>query len=75
MKVIQQGGLSIVTGKEKERESMRQWIELADHEIAIDESDEWEVCFVCCARSRYLTQAERQEDFQFAKKKLKNKSI
>jgi len=50
---------------------IQKWIELANCEIMVDECDEDETCFVVVSKSRNTTQAERQADFQHAKKLAK----
>ena len=71
MKVTHSHGTSIVTGKVSEQAKIENWIALANCEIMIDESDEHETCFVVVSKSKNTTQAERQADFQHAKKLIK----
>ena len=71
MKVQHSHGTSIVTGKESEMAKIEKWIELANCEIMVDESEDGEVYFVVVSKSQYTTQRERQEDFQHAKKLVK----
>jgi len=71
MKVTHSHGTSLVTGKVTEMAKIQKWIELANCEIMVDECDEDETCFVVVSKSRNTTQAERQADFQHAKKLAK----
>lgn len=71
MKVSHSHGTSIVTGKDSELAKIEKWIELANCEVIVDESEDGEVYFVVVSKSQYTTQAERQADFQHAKKLVK----
>ena len=73
MKVQHVRGTSIVTGKVSELSKIEKWIELANCEVMVDESEDDEVCFVVVSKSPYTTQADRQSDFQFAKEKARIK--
>jgi hypothetical protein len=68
MKVAHSHGTSLVTGKVAEMAKIQKWIALANCEIMVDECDDDETCFVVVSKSRNTTQAERQADFQAAKK-------
>ena len=68
MKVTHSHGTSLVAGKVSEMANIQKWIALANCEIMIDECDDDETCFVVVSKSRNTTQAERQADFQAAKK-------
>lgn len=71
MKVQHSHGTSIVTGKTSELAKIEKWITLANCEVMVDESEDDEVYFVVVSKSRHTTQAERQADFQHAKKQVK----
>ena len=70
MKVSHSHGTSIVTGKPSELAKIEKWIELANCEIIVNESEDDEVYFVAVSKSLHTTQKERQEDFQHAKKSI-----
>ena len=71
MKVQHNSGYSIITGKVSEEAKVLKWIELANCEVMTDECDEDETAFIVVSKSRHTTQAERQADFQHAKKLVK----
>ena len=71
MKVQHAHGTSIISGKESELAKIKQWIALANCEIIVDECEDDEVSFTVVSKSKGTTQAERQADFQHAKKLIK----
>lgn len=71
MKVQHSHGTSLVTGKESEHSKVLQWIELANCEIMVDECEDEETSYIVVSKSPNTTQAERQADFQHAKKMIK----
>lgn len=71
MKVQHSHGTSLVTGKVTEQANVLKWIELSNCEIMVDECDEYETSYTVVSRSKNTTQAERQADFQHAKKLVK----
>ena len=71
MKVFHQSGYTIVQGKPSEHAKMLKWIELANCEVMVDECDDDEISYTVVSKSPYTTQAERQADFQHAKKLIK----
>jgi hypothetical protein len=71
MRVFHNAGATIVQGTVAEQAKIKRWIELANCQIIVDECDDDETSFTVVSRSWHTTQKERQEDFQFAKKKLK----
>lgn len=73
MKVWHNHGTSVVEGKASELAAIKQWINLANCEIMVDESDDDSVSYTVVSKSLHTTQAERQADFQHAKKLLKSK--
>jgi len=70
MRVWHYGGTSLVQGKVSEQGKILKWIELANCEIMVNECDEDETSYTVVSKSLHTTQKERQEDFQYAKKKL-----
>lgn len=71
MKVSHSHGTSLVTGKVTEQTKILKWIALANCEIMVDECDDSETSYTVVSKSRNTTQAERQADFQYAKKLIK----
>lgn len=71
MQVRHSHGTSLVTGKPSEQAKILKWIELANCEIMVDECDDYETAYTVVSKSRHTTQAERQADFQHAKKLIK----
>lgn len=71
MKVKHSHGTSIVSGKMKDLQKIQQWISLANCEIIVDECEDDEASFTVVSKSKGTTQAERQADFQHAKKLIK----
>lgn len=71
MKVTHSHGTSLITGTVTEQAKILKWIALANCEIMVDECDDYETSYTVVSKSRNTTQAERQVDFQHAKKLLK----
>lgn len=55
----------------KDLQKIQQWISLANCEIIVDECEDDEASFTVVSKSKGTTQAERQADFQHAKKLIK----
>jgi hypothetical protein len=70
MRVLHSSGASFVQGKASEQAKLLKWIELANCEIMVNECEENEISYTVVSKRLYTTQKERQEDFQYAKKKL-----
>lgn len=71
MQVSHKSGYSFVFGKPSEQAKILKWIELANCEIMVDECDDYETAYTVVSKTRHTTQAERQADFQHAKKLAK----
>lgn len=71
MKVQHSHGTSLVTGKESEQSKILQWIALSNCEVMVDECEDGEISYTVVSKSPNTTQANRQVDFQHAKKLIK----
>lgn len=69
MRVRHVDGYSLVQGTTSEQAKILLWIESADCQIIVDECDEYETSYTVVSKSPYTTQAERQADFQHAKRR------
>lgn len=68
MRVQHSSGYSLVQGKVSEQAKILEWIAAANCEVIVDECDEDETSYTVVSKSPYTTQAERQADFQHAKR-------
>lgn len=68
MRIQHSGGYSLVQGKVSERFKILEWIAAANCEVIVDECDDYETSYTVVSKNPYTTQAERQADFQHAKR-------
>ena len=69
MRIQHKGGHSFIQGKVSDQAKILAWIEAANCEVIVDECDDDETSYTVVSKSPYTTQAERQADFQHAKRR------
>jgi hypothetical protein len=68
MRIQHKSGYSFIQGKVSEQAKILKVIAAANCEVIVDECDEDETSYTVVSKSPYTTQAERQADFQHAKR-------
>jgi hypothetical protein len=69
MRIQHKSGYSFIQGKVSEQAKILKVIAAANCEVIVDECDEDETSYTVVSKSPYTTQAERQADFQHAKRR------
>lgn len=69
MRIYHKNGYTFVQGTVSEQAKILEWITAAKCEVIVDECDTNETSYTVISKSPYTTQAERQADFQHAKRR------